>query len=111
MAPHSLSAEDPTGHPRSGYLIQFLPLQDQPTHHWDYTGSIQPQTFKQRVLINDSWWGGVGSPILFYTGNEGDIESFAQNTGLIWQMAPELKVKARSRSGALWTGREAALGP
>lgn len=34
---------------------------------------------------------GVDSPILFYTGNEGDIELFAENTGFIWEIAPQLR--------------------
>lgn len=33
------------------------------------------------------------SPILFYTGNEGDIELFAQNTGFMWEIAPKLGAK------------------
>lgn len=32
-------------------------------------------------------------PILIYTGNEGDIELFAQNTGLMWELAPKLKAE------------------
>lgn len=25
-------------------------------------------TYQMRYLINDTWWGGPGSPIFFYTG-------------------------------------------
>lgn len=34
------------------------------------------------------WEKGKG-PIFFYTGNEGNIETFAQNTGLMWDLAPK----------------------
>ena len=30
-----------------------------------------------------------GGPIFFYTGNEGNIESFAENTGFMWDIAEE----------------------
>ena len=30
-----------------------------------------------------------GGPIFFYTGNEGKIESFAENTGFMWDIAQE----------------------
>ena len=32
-----------------------------------------------------------GGPIFFYTGNEGMIESFAENTGFMWDIAEEFK--------------------
>ena len=32
-----------------------------------------------------------GGPIFFYTGNEGNIESFAENTGFMWDIAPEFE--------------------
>ncbi|KAF5473524.1 hypothetical protein F2P56_010128 [Juglans regia] len=50
-------------------------------------------TFQQRYLINDSYWGGAhkNAPIFVYTGNEGDIEWFAQNTGFLFETAPDFK--------------------
>lgn len=50
--------------------------------HFTYTDNA---TFKIRYLINDSYVKDNKSPILFYTGNEGDIELFAQNTGFVWR--------------------------
>lgn len=51
------------------------------------------QTFQQRYLINDTYWGGAdkNAPIFVYTGNEGDIEWFAQNTGFLFEKAPYFK--------------------
>lgn len=51
------------------------------------------QTFQQRYLINDTYWGGAknNSPIFVYMGNEGDIEWFAQNTGFMFENAPHFK--------------------
>lgn len=51
------------------------------------------QTFQQRYLINDKYWGGAktNAPIFLYTGNEGDIEWFAQNTGFMFEQAPHFK--------------------
>ncbi|XP_010246130.1 PREDICTED: lysosomal Pro-X carboxypeptidase-like [Nelumbo nucifera] len=58
--------------------------------------NFQPQsyqTFQQRYLINDKYWGGAqnNAPIFVYTGNEGDIEWFAQNTGFMYETAPKFK--------------------
>ncbi|XP_031399093.1 lysosomal Pro-X carboxypeptidase-like isoform X2 [Punica granatum] len=51
------------------------------------------KTFQQRYLINRTYWGGPkhNSPIFVYTGNEGDIEWFAQNTGFMFETAPHFK--------------------
>lgn len=46
------------------------------------------RTFLQRYLIARKNWK-VGGPIFFYTGNEGDITWFANNTGLMWDSAKE----------------------
>lgn len=43
-----------------------------------------------RYLVNNNFTKDSKSPILFYTGNEGDIELFAQNTGFMWEIAPKL---------------------
>ncbi|GER40491.1 serine carboxypeptidase S28 family protein [Striga asiatica] len=51
------------------------------------------QIFQQRYLINDTFWGGPKGnfPIFVYTGNEGGIEWFAQNTGFMFEIAPVFK--------------------
>ncbi|XP_037815124.1 lysosomal Pro-X carboxypeptidase [Lucilia sericata] len=48
-------------------------------------------TFKLRYLYNDSYIDKQSgkTPLFFYTGNEGDIESFAQNTGFMWELAKD----------------------
>lgn len=50
-------------------------------------------TFQQRYLVNDTYWGGAkkNAPIFVYTGNEGDIEWFAQNAGFLYETAPRFK--------------------
>lgn len=48
-------------------------------------------TFTQRYLINTDHWVGPRKlgPIFFYCGNEGDIVWFAENTGFVWEIAPQ----------------------
>ncbi|KAI4327302.1 hypothetical protein L6164_019779 [Bauhinia variegata] len=47
--------------------------------------------FQQRYLISTEHWIGPQrlGPIFFYCGNEGDIVWFADNTGFVWEIAPE----------------------
>nr|GMC90387.1 lysosomal Pro-X carboxypeptidase-like [Ipomoea batatas] len=47
-------------------------------------------TFQQRYLINDTYWGGAKkmAPIFVYMGGEADIELSAQNTGFMFDYAP-----------------------
>jgi lysosomal Pro-X carboxypeptidase len=56
-----------------------------PIDHFAFTNNA---TFSMKFLINDTWWQS-GSPIFFYCGNEGDIETFAANSGFMWDIAPE----------------------
>lgn len=51
---------------------------------------VDNRTFSLRYLINNSFVDDEKSPILFYTGNEGDIELFAENTGFMWKLAGDL---------------------
>ncbi|KAJ0063645.1 hypothetical protein NL108_004491 [Boleophthalmus pectinirostris] len=56
----------------------------------DHFGFLEDGTFKQRYLLSDKYWHQPGGPILFYTGNEGDITWFCNNTGFMWEVAKEL---------------------
>lgn len=56
----------------------------------DHFNFVDNKTFPLRYLKNDTYIDNDKSPILFYTGNEGDIELFAENTGFMWRLAPEL---------------------
>uniref|UniRef100_A0A158PCH5 Peptidase_S9 domain-containing protein n=1 Tax=Angiostrongylus cantonensis TaxID=6313 RepID=A0A158PCH5_ANGCA len=53
-----------------------------------YTGSPHILSCFFRYFLNIENYK-VGSPIFFYTGNEGNLESFAINTGFMWDIAPE----------------------
>ncbi len=58
-----------------------------PLDHFNFNKSNDK--FEMRYLINTQYWDGKG-PILFYTGNEGPIDLFANNTGFMWDIAPQL---------------------
>ncbi|KAJ8976980.1 hypothetical protein NQ317_006172 [Molorchus minor] len=60
---------------------------DVPLDHFSF---ITNQTFALKYLVNDSFFVDNG-PIFFYTGNEGDINMFAQNSGFIFDIAPDFK--------------------
>ncbi|XP_001356509.3 lysosomal Pro-X carboxypeptidase [Drosophila pseudoobscura] len=55
----------------------------------DHFSFLSNATFNIRYLYNDSFVDkkNARTPIFFYTGNEGDIELFAQNTGFMWELA------------------------
>uniref|UniRef100_UPI00358FBDB3 lysosomal Pro-X carboxypeptidase n=1 Tax=Myxine glutinosa TaxID=7769 RepID=UPI00358FBDB3 len=71
----------------------------QPRYHYktlyfqqkiDHFGFWQNGTFSQRYLVGAEHFSTPGSPILFYTGNEGDISWICDNTGFVWEAAEEL---------------------
>nr|GMC86223.1 lysosomal Pro-X carboxypeptidase-like [Ipomoea batatas] len=83
-SPNGFSASAKTDHKLydTKYFTQIL-------DHFTFTPQSY-HTFQQRYLINDRFWGGAKkmAPIFVYTGNEGDIEWFAQNTGFMFDIAP-----------------------
>lgn len=56
----------------------------------DHFNAGDGRTFQQRYLVNMKHWAH-GGPIFFYTGNEGDITWFCNNTGFMWDIAPTYK--------------------
>ena len=84
------------------YNVQWF---NQTLDHFTFTTDAK---FRQKYLVNDTYWNKWGynlplsvhytvlnsvirdgGPIFFYTGNEGRIESFAENTGFMWDIAAE----------------------
>ncbi|EYB97442.1 hypothetical protein Y032_0141g2274 [Ancylostoma ceylanicum] len=62
-------------------------LDNVPVDHFSFANKDR---FKLRYFINtDSY--EQGGPIFFYTGNEGKLEGFAENTGFMWDIALEFK--------------------
>ncbi|KAK6173591.1 hypothetical protein SNE40_017012 [Patella caerulea] len=57
----------------------------------DHFGFVNEDTYEQRYLVSDQFWNKNGGPIFFYTGNEGDIAWFCNNTGFVWDTAPEFE--------------------
>lgn len=57
-----------------GYRIEWF--QNMPIDHFSF---VDNRTFTMRYLVNDTFFTKDG-PIFFYCGNEGGIETFAQNT-------------------------------
>ncbi|CAA0827079.1 alpha/beta-Hydrolases superfamily protein, partial [Striga hermonthica] len=84
QAQASLNAK-PVGPYKEKFYTQIL-------DHFNFNPNSY-KTFQQKYLINDTFWGGPKEnfPIFVYTGNEGKIEWFAQNTGFMFEIAPHFK--------------------
>ncbi|RVE54520.1 hypothetical protein evm_001005 [Chilo suppressalis] len=59
----------------------------------DHFGFQRTETFQLKYLVNEDFWDRGSGPIFFYTGNEGQIEVFAQHTGFMWEAAQEFNAK------------------
>ena len=65
---------------------------DQPIDHFDWSaplGDAAKTTFSQRVFMHTAWWR-PGAPILFYFGNEDNVELYVNHTGFMWEAARPL---------------------
>lgn len=76
----------------------FVPYKElffeQKLDHFNFHGDSSlygKETFQQRYLVQDQWWVKSEGPIFLYTGNEGDITSFWNNTGFMFDIAPQFK--------------------
>ncbi|KAE8780921.1 Lysosomal Pro-X carboxypeptidase [Hordeum vulgare] len=58
--------------------------------HFTFTPNAS-NLFSQKYLLNDTFWRRkpAAGPLFVYTGNEGDIEWFATNTGFLFDIAPD----------------------
>ena len=56
-----------------GYTVEYF------SQELDHFSLADQRTFQQRYLVNEEEWDKQG-PILLYTGNEGDITWFWNNT-------------------------------
>ena len=72
--------------PKSFKLINYVPPQGK------HERGI-PDTFKQRYFVCGNHWqpqnDGSPGPIFFYFGNEANVELYLNNTGLMWESAPD----------------------
>ncbi|GMP63864.1 hypothetical protein CsSME_00025375 [Camellia sinensis var. sinensis] len=79
-------AKDLVSEPKIPYETHYFP---QLLDHFTF----RPQSskiFYQKYLINSHYWHH-GGPIFVYTGNEGNIEWFAANTGFMLDIAPKFQ--------------------
>lgn len=77
-------------HSKLPYANHFFPQQ---LDHFTFKPKSY-NVFYQKYLINSTYWDQGPThtaPIFVYTGNEGDIEWFAANTGFMMDIAPKFR--------------------
>ncbi|KAH7725806.1 PCP-1.1 protein [Aphelenchoides avenae] len=81
------SADDP---PCKNYNCTQGWLSRIPVNHWE---AEERYFFKMQYLYNLDYYdmAAKNGPLFFYTGNEGAIETFADNTGIMWDLAKQFK--------------------
>ncbi|XP_008659849.1 lysosomal Pro-X carboxypeptidase [Zea mays] len=86
------AAADGTNSTAQPFTTHYFP---QELDHFTFTPNAS-MLFRQKYLVNDTFWrrprrggGGGAGPLFVYTGNEGDIEWFATNTGFMFDIAPK----------------------
>ncbi|KAJ8768306.1 hypothetical protein K2173_021246 [Erythroxylum novogranatense] len=82
----SLAKQHKASKPKIPYRAHYFP---QILDHFTFQQSSS-KIFYQKYLINNRYWQ-KGGPIFVYTGNEGDIEWFAANTGFLLDIAPKFR--------------------
>ncbi|KAF8687180.1 hypothetical protein HU200_042845 [Digitaria exilis] len=86
------AADGPNTTAANPFTAHYFP---QELDHFTFTPNAS-MIFYQKYLINDTFWrrpsaagDGAAGPLFVYTGNEGDIEWFATNTGFMFDIAPK----------------------
>ncbi|MBA0806966.1 hypothetical protein Gohar_022806 [Gossypium harknessii] len=82
----SLIKHAKTPKPKLPFKTRYFP---QTLDHFSFHPKSS-KIFYQKYLINTQYWH-KGAPIFVYTGNEGDIEWFAANTGFMLDIAPKFR--------------------
>lgn len=57
--------------------------------HFTYSNE-STTLWNQRVFEYDGFWKNESGPLFVYTGNEGQLESFWNNTGFMFDLAPQM---------------------
>ena len=86
---HDFQDHSPTVPFNHAAAAELLCLSDTPTLASCHSYG-DDRTFRQRVFLNADHWHGPGAPILFYCGNEANVELYVNATGLMWERASEL---------------------